>query len=213
MMTTKDKKKVAKNIIIDLTKKKIDLSFDKAGIFNLYLFNCCKKKHMCQINIYLKNRIIVNIYCLILVYLQTEKIIINLYHCKKESQSFIKAKLFAAKNANLIFNCFSRIEKNIIESNLEQSIDGFILDDTAKIDVIPSLTTQTNNSNAKHNVNLGKIDPKILFYLGGKTIKNSQIYKLFLLNFFIQSNFLTIFKEKKIIETIENFFMITNNEC
>ena len=212
MMTTKDKKKVTKNIIIDHTKKKINLTFDKAGVFNLYLFDYCKKKHVCQINIYLKNRIIVNIYCLILVYLQTEKITINVYHCKKKSQSFVKAKLFASKKANLIFNCFSRIEKNIIENNLEQSIDGFIFDDTAKIDVIPSLTTQTNNSNAKHNVNLGKIDPKILFYLSSKAIKNSQIYKLFLHNFFIQSNFLTIFKEKKIIETIENFFMITDNE-
>ena len=57
-----------------------------------------------------------------------------------------------------------------------------------------------------------KIDPKILFYLSSKAIKNSQIYELFLRNFFIQSNFLTIFKEKKIIETIENFFMITDNE-
>ena len=212
MMTNKDKKKVTKNIIIDPTKKKINLTFDKAGVFNLYLFDYCKKKHVCQINIYLKNRIIVNIYCLILEYLQTEKITINVYHCKKKSQSFVKAKLFASKKANLIFNCFSRIEKNIIENNLEQSIDGFIFDDTAKIDVIPSLTTQTNNSNAKHNVNLGKIDPKILFYLSSKAIKNSQIYKLFLLNFFIQSNFLTIFKEKKIIETIENFFTITDNE-
>lgn len=212
MMTNKDKKKVTKSIIIDPTKKKINLTFDKAGVFNLYLFDYCKKKHVCQINIYLKNRIIVNIYCLILVYLQTEKITINVYHCKKKSQSFVKAKLFASKKANLIFNCFSRIEKNIIENNLEQSIDGFIFDDTAKIDVIPSLTTQTNNSNAKHNVNLGKIDPKILFYLSSKAIKNSQIYQLFLLNFFIQSNFLTIFKEKKIIETIENFFTITDNE-
>lgn len=212
MMTNKDKKKVTKNIIIDPTKKKINLTFDKAGVFNLYLFDYCKKKHVCQINIYLKNRIIVNIYCLILVYLQTEKITINVYHCKKKSQSFVKAKLFASKKANLIFSCFSRIEKNIIENNLEQSIDGFIFDDTAKIDVIPSLTTQTNNSNAKHNVNLGKIDPKILFYLSSKAIKNSQIYKLFLLNFFIQSNFLTIFKEEKIIETIENFFTITDNE-
>lgn len=212
MMTTKDKKKVTKNIIIDPTKKKINLTFNKAGVFNLYLFNYCKKKHVCQINIYLKNRIIVNIYCLILVYLQTEKITINVYHYKKKSQSFVKAKLFATKKANLIFNCFSRIEKNIIENNLEQSIDGFIFDDTAKIDVVPSLTTQTNNSIAKHNVNLGKIDPKILFYLSSKAIKNSQIYKLFLRNFFIQSNFLTIFKEKKIIETIENFFMITDNE-
>ena len=211
-MTNKDKKKVTKSIIIDPTKKKINLTFDKAGVFNLYLFDYCKKKHVCQINIYLKNRIIVNIYCLILVYLQTEKITINVYHCKKKSQSFVKAKLFASKKANLIFNCFSRIEKNIIENNLEQSIDGFIFDDTAKIDVIPSLTTQTNNSNAKHNVNLGKIDPKILFYLSSKAIKNSQIYKLFLRNFFIQSNFLTIFKEKKIIETIENFFTITDNE-
>ena len=212
MMTNKDKKRVTKNIIIDPTKKKINLTFDKAGAFNLYLFDYCKKKHVCQINIYLKNRIIANIYCLILVYLQTEKITINVYHCKKKSQSFVKAKLFASKKANLIFNCFSRIEKNIIENNLEQSIDGFIFDDTAKIDVVPSLTTQTNNSIAKHNVNLGKIDSKILFYLSSKAIKNSQIYKLFLLNFFIQSNFLTIFKEKKIIETIENFFMITDNE-
>ena len=212
MMTTKDKKKVTKNIIIDPTKKKINLTFNKAGVFNLYLFNYCKKKHVCQINIYLKNRIIVNIYCLILAYLQTEKITINVYHYKKKSQSFVKAKLFATKKANLVFNCFSRIEKNIIENNLEQSIDGFIFDDTAKIDVVPSLTTQTNNSIAKHNVNLGKIDPKILFYLSSKAIKNSQIYKLFLLNFFIQSNFLTIFKEKKIIEAIENFFMITDNE-
>lgn len=212
MMTTKDKKKVTKNIIIDPTKKKINLTFNKAGVFNLYLFNYCKKKHVCQINIYLKNRIIVNIYCLIFVYLQTEKITINVYHYKKKSQSFVKAKLFATKKANLIFNCFSRIEKNIIENNLEQSIDGFIFDDTAKIDVVPSLTTQTNNSIAKHNVNLGKIDPKILFYLSSKAIKNSQIYELFLRNFFIQSNFLTIFKEKKIIETIENFFMITDNE-
>ena len=212
MMTNKDKKKVTKNIIIDTTKKKINLTLDKAGVFNLYLFDYCKKKHVCQIKICLKNRILVNIYRLIMIYLQTEKITINVYHCKKKSQSFVKAKLFASKKANLIFNCFSRIEKNIIENNLEQSIDGFIFDDTAKIDVIPSLTTQTNNSNAKHNVNLGKIDPKILFYLSSKAIKNSQIYKLFLRNFFIQSNFLIIFKEKKIIETIENFFTITDNE-
>ena len=208
----KNKKKEGKNIIIDFTKKKINLVFDKVDIFNVYLFNCCKKNHICQINIYLKNEVIVNVYCLILVYLQSEKIILNVHHYNKKAQSFIKAKLFVAKKANLTFNCFSKAEKNITKNNLEQNIDGFILDDTAKIDIVPSLAIQTNNSNAKHNVNLGKIHPKILFYFGNRAIKNSQIYRLFLLNFFIQSDFLIIFKEKKIIETIENFFKITNNE-
>ena len=210
-MITQNKKKHNENIIIDLTKKKINFTFDKKGNFNLYLYNCCKKNHMCEINIYLKNIVIVNIYCLILAYLKTEKIILNIYHCKKKSQSFVKTKLFAAKNANIIFNCFSKNKKNITKSILEQNIDGFVLDDTAQINVIPSLTTQTNNSNAKHTVNLGKINQKILFYLNSKTIKNSQIHKLYLLNFFMQSNFLIIFKEKKIIETIENFFKITNS--
>lgn len=211
-MKVQNKKKYVKNIIIDLTKRKINFIFNKKGIFNLYLFNYCKKNHTSQINIYLKNQVIVNIYCLILVCLKTEKITLNIFHCTKNSQSFIKTKLFAAKNATVIFNCFSKIANNVIKNSINQHIDGFILDDTAKIDVIPSLATQTNNSKVKHSVNLGKVNPRILFYLNNKTIKNSQIYKLFLLNFFMQSNFLTIFKEKRIIEIIENFFKITNSE-
>ena len=211
-MIVRNKKKNDKNIIVDLTKKKINFTFAKEGIYNLYLYNYCKKNHMCEINIYLKNKIIVNVYCLILAHLKTEKIILNIHHYKKNSQSFVKTKLFAAKKANIIFNCFTKIEKNVDKNNLNQKIDGFILDDTAQINVIPSLTTQTNNSNAEHTVNLGKINQKILFYLNSKTIKNSQIHKLFLLNFFIQSKFLIIFKEKKIIESIEKFFKIANEK-
>lgn len=211
-MNKKNRKKHSKNIVIDLTKEKINFTFDKKGVFNLYLFDYCKENRMCQINIYLRNEVVVNIYCLILVHLKKEKIVLNLYHHNKNSQSFIKAKLFAAKEANITFNCFSKVEKNITKNNLEQNIDGYIFDDSAAIDVIPSLTTTTSGSKARHSVNLGKINPKISFYLNSKIIKNSQIYKLFLLNFFIQSNFLIIFKEKKIIETIENFFKITNSK-
>jgi Fe-S cluster assembly scaffold protein SufB len=77
--------------------------------------------------------------------------------------------------------------------------------------VLPSLDMFSNNLIAKHTVNIGQINPEVIFYLNTKRLNKQQIYE-FLINNFIKDIQPYLFKFKINISHSIKKILGVNNE-
>lgn len=202
-MLIKEKLLKQNNFIINLKWAKNEFLFDHKNIFNLYLFDPNGNNSTNSINITLKNQAKLNIYCLIFANNKTKNYFLKINHEGNYNKSLIKTLIFSRNKANVSFNCFasSKNKKNCAQ----QIINGVVLDNSARITITPSLNIKSNDSIAKHLVNLGQLDQENLFYLNCKGITKKDYYKLLIERFCFENNFLSIFSEQKIIKELNKF--------
>lgn len=137
-----------------------------------------------DIKINLKNNNVVNIYCLILSSKKTKTININLNHNGNNSQSNIYVKALANNSASIKVNCVSNCKTKTHKNSINQVIDGLIFDNESLIQALPCLDINIDDIVAKHTVNIGQVDPEIIFYLNTKGLSTLEAYQ-FLIDSFI----------------------------
>ncbi|MBQ0045728.1 MAG: SufD family Fe-S cluster assembly protein [Mycoplasma sp.] len=169
-----------------LKNKSIDEKYDlfdnqKA---NFYLVANSSSDVCKNININLKNENILNIYCLVLSSNKTKVININLNHNGNNSQSNIYVKALANNKATIKVNCVSNCQTKTHKNIINQVIDGLIFDNESLIQALPCLDINIDDIVAKHTVNIGQVDPEIIFYLNTKGLSSLEAYQ-FLIDSFI----------------------------
>lgn len=151
---------------------------------NLYLIANDTKDISKTINLSLTNNNIVNLYCLVLSSGKSKTFNINFNHKGNNSISNIYVKALANNKANVHINCVSACKSKTSKNTINQTIDGLIFDNDSTIQALPCLDININDIVAKHTVNIGQINPEIIFYLNTKGLSNLQAYQ-FLIDSFI----------------------------
>ena len=151
---------------------------------NLYLVANEKKDINKTINLNLKNHNNVNLYCLILADNKDKVFNINFNHKGNDSTSNIYVKALANNKANIKVNCVSTCQTKTHKNQINQTIDGLIFDNDSLIQALPCLDININDITAKHTVNIGQVDPEIIFYLNSKGLSKLEAYQ-FLIDSFI----------------------------
>lgn len=166
---------------------------DKANIY-FVLSNSHDVNKKIMVN--LLNFCYVNFYFFIIANNSKIQIDLHVNHYKNNSTSNIFVKSLVTNSSNVSINCVSWAKTKTCKNIINQQIDGLIFDKSSKMTVLPSLDICSNNLIAKHTVNIGQINPEIIFYLNTKGLNNYQIYK-FLINNFIRDiqPFLTKYKK------------------
>lgn len=152
---------------------------------NLYLVANDNQDVKKDINLTLANNNEVNLYCLILASKTAKTFNIYFNHKGNNSTSNIYVKSLANNNANIKINCVSRCEFKTHKNTINQVIDGLIFDNESSIQALPCLDINIDDITAKHTVNIGQVDPEIIFYLNTKGLSNLQAYQ-FLIDSFIK---------------------------
>lgn len=151
---------------------------------NLYLVANDQNDLEKTINLNLKNHNEVNLYCLILANAKTKIVNINFNHLGNSSTSNIYVKALANNKATVKVNCVSLCKTKTHKNIINQVIDGLIFDNDSLIQALPCLDINIDDITAKHTVNIGQIDPEIIFYLNTKGLSNLEAYQ-FLIDSFI----------------------------
>lgn len=165
-------------------KQKFDLSNNQT--VNLYFVANDAKDLEKDIEINLLNNNEVNLYCLVLSNKRTKIINVNINHFGNNSTSNIYVKALANNSATIKINCVSGCQTKTKTNTINQTIDGLIFDDNSLIQALPCLDININDIMAKHTVNIGQIDPEIIFYLNTKGLNNLEAYQ-FLIDSFINN--------------------------
>lgn len=151
---------------------------------NIYLVSNGTDNLNKTVTLSLGNNNIVNIYCLVLSNHQNKVINFNVDHHGNNSVSNIYVKALANNNAIIKVNCVSRNETKTNKNTINQMIDGLIFDDESLIQALPCLDINVDDITAKHTVNIGQVDPEIIFYLNTKGLNNIEAYQ-FLIDSFL----------------------------
>lgn len=169
-----------------LTNKSSDenISFSNDQKANLFLVINEVKDLKKTINLTLKNNNLVNIYCLILANKSNKFLNINIDHKGNNSQSNIYVKSLANNKSHVKVNCVSSCQSKTNKNIINQTIDGLIFDNDSTIQALPCLDININDIVAKHTVNIGQVNPEIIFYLNTKGLSKLEAYQ-FLIDSFI----------------------------
>lgn len=151
---------------------------------NVYLVSQNNDNVSKTLNIELRKNNEVNLYCLILGNNVTKTFNFNFNHLGNNSVSNIYVKSLANNNAHLHINCISFAKQKTHKNEINQLIDGLIFDNESSIQALPCLDIDVNDIVAKHTVNIGQVDPEIIFYLNTKGLSKTEAYQ-FMIDSFI----------------------------
>lgn len=194
------------NIVVSDDKKSQIYQLKNDQKVNFLVFVGNKKNISLNLKIHLAKNNLVNVYGLDLNDGNNKKYCLEIYHHDQHSTSNIAFLSLAKNRAKSSIFCQTYNAKNKKSNVINQNIKGFVFDDKSSIDALPSLDINNSNVVANHMVNVGQIDPKIIFYLGSKGFSKQEVYS-FLINSFKQQ----IIKQfpqlqKSIIYTINSFW-------
>ena len=151
---------------------------------NLYLVANESKDIEKTVNLNLKNNNEVNLFCLVLANGKDKVFNINFNHLGNNSTSNIYVKALANNKAKVKINCVSNCKTKTHKNKINQTIDGLIFDNESLIQALPCLDINIDDISAKHTVNIGQVDPEIIFYLNSKGLNRLEAYQ-FLIDSFI----------------------------
>lgn len=174
------------NIFLTNQSNAQNINLENNQKVNLYFVSNDKKDITKTINLSLKNNTEVNLYCLVLANAKTKVLNINFHHLGNNSNSNIYVKSLANNKATIRVNCVSSCKSKTTKNVINQTIDGLIFDDQSLIQALPCLDININDIVAKHTVNIGQVDPEIIFYLNTKGLSNLEAYQ-FLIDSFISN--------------------------
>lgn len=172
------------NIFITKLNSKQTINLKNNQKVNVYVVANDKNNINKDLKIVLKNNNIVNIYCLILASANKKEIDFNLFHEGNNSISNIYVKALANRKSSVKVNCVSYAKKATKKNEINQMIDGLMFDDKSSIRALPCLDINIDNVIARHTVNIGQVDPEIIFYLNSKGLSTTKAYQ-FLIDSFI----------------------------
>ncbi len=160
-------------------------SFSSNQKANIYFVANDQKDIHKTLDIKLKNNNEVNIYCLLIANKNSKILNINVNHIGNGSVSNIYVKSLANNHASVKVNCVSNCSTKTNKNTINQMIDGLIFDNDSTIQALPCLDININDIVAKHTVNIGQVDPEIIFYLNTKGLSKLEAYQ-FLIDSFIK---------------------------
>lgn len=173
------------NIFLQSNKSHDTINLKSKQKVNVYLVANEEKDMQKTIDINVINNNIVNVYCLILSSGKHKKVDININHHGDASISNIYVKTLVNNAAIVKVNCISNCATKTHKNQINQTIDGLMFDDKSLIQALPCLDINIDDIMAKHTVNIGQVDPEIIFYLNSKGLSTLEAYQ-FLINSFIK---------------------------
>lgn len=141
--------------------------------------NCNK-----ELEVILQSKAEANLYVLVIGNANQKFFNFKFNHIGNNAKSNIYVKALASHKALIKIDCNSKIKEGSHKNEVSQTIDGLIFDNESQIQALPCLDIDTDDITAKHTVNIGQIDPEIIFYLNTKGLSNLQAYQ-FLIDSFI----------------------------
>jgi len=153
---------------------------------NIYLISNKNENINKDLTLNLVNNNIVNLYCLILGDGNQKTFNFNFHHNGNFSKSNIYVKALANHKSLIKINCVSSAKAKTAKNEISQYIDGLMFDDESNIQALPCLDINIDDIVAKHTVNIGQVDPEIIFYLNSKGLSKTQAYQ-FLIDGFISN--------------------------
>jgi Fe-S cluster assembly protein SufD len=142
-------------------------------IYHINLIDITHKHTDTNIDINLNNKASCSIHIYVLSDNFNKNIKIHIKHASYTSSNTV-VKAFASNKGNIKLDLINATPKNTTNIIQNQSIDGILFDETAKITVTPSMLIDTNVVKASHAVNIGNINPEQLFYLMSRGLTKTK---------------------------------------
>lgn len=176
---------MSSSIFVKNNSKLDQINVKNKETLNIYLIASDTENLEKTVNVNLNNNCNVNLYCLVLANNAKKVLNFNFNHKSNGSISNIYVYALTNNKAYIDINCVSSAASKTLKNQINQTINGLIFDNDSEIKALPCLDIYTNTINAKHTVNIGQVDPEIIFYLNSKGLNNQQAYS-FLIDSFIQ---------------------------
>jgi Fe-S cluster assembly protein SufD len=165
-------KTITHNLLISSNTNK-QYKVSSGQVYDINIVDIAKKNTNTSLTISLDQHATcsLHIYVLSNKFYKNIKITIN-HSSNAISNTIVKA--FATNHGTVTLDLINITPKNTIKVTQDQSIDGILLDETAKITVTPSMLIDTNIVKASHAVNIGNVNPKQLFYLMSRGLTKTK---------------------------------------
>ncbi len=118
-------------------------------------------------------------------------------HLNDNTNSIVNNNAILLNKSDVLMDIKSNIQNGSIISNSKQSIEGILLDNTSKLEMIPTLFIDENNIFASHSSKISKINENDLYYIMSKGISLEDA------NIMYANNFLMKFVPEEYKETVE----------
>lgn len=165
------------NILLNSLKNQtIDLKNNEQ--VNLYFVDFSNDNFVKKLEINLFNNNNVNLFGICVNNGHGKYCEININHNGSNSKSKIFFKAFNKNKAMTSIICNSKAKEKTLNNAIDQDIGGLLLDNNSSITALPCLDVDTNSIIAEHSVNIGQIDPEIVFYLNSKGLSVQEAYLL-----------------------------------
>lgn len=156
----------------------------KKQTVNFFLLDIEQKNVDINLNFDLPNESKMNLFCLVSNIGFDKKINININHLGDNSCSICEIRAINKEAASSHFLVKTNANQNLKNIEIKQNIEGILLDDNSTILAIPSLNVNTDSINAFHSVNVGKINPNIVFYLMSRKFNLVNTYSIIFRSYF-----------------------------
>mgnify|MGYP005683659397 CR=1 FL=1 len=126
------------------------------------------------------------------------ELVIN--HLSKSAKSDCSFKTVSRGKSNITFSGMVFVDKDCSDTESNQISKGLVMDEEARINLIPMLDINNDDVVCAHGAASGKPDENILFYLKSRGIKEKEAIKI-IIKGFLESIFENIKNEdiKKIL--------------
>jgi len=175
---------MSSNIFITNLTKPEAISLQNNQKANIYIVANGKDNCNKELEIILQTKSEANLYVLVIGNGNQKFFNFKFNHIGNNSKSNIYVKALASNKALIKIDCNSKIKEGSHKNEASQTIDGLIFDNQSQIQALPMLDIDTDDITAKHTVNIGQIDPEIIFYLNTKGLSTLEAYQ-FLIDSFI----------------------------
>ncbi len=109
-------------------------------------------------------------------------------HINNNTNSIVNNRLLLNNKSEVLADIKSNIKNKSINSTSKQSIEGILLDNTSKLEMIPTLYIDDNNVFANHSSKIYKINDNDLYYLMSKGLTKEDANKLYANSFLIKNS-------------------------
>lgn len=104
-----------------------------------------------------------------------------------ESNAFLSSRVAMAQSSLCYLKGFAKVQNGAVESNSFVEENSMIIDKTARIDSLPSMSIDENSIKAGHSSAIGPINDESMFYLMSRAIDFQKARELLISSFFSPS--------------------------
>lgn len=107
-------------------------------------------------------------------------------HLNEYTNSIVNNNAILLNSSEVLMNIKSNIQNKSINTNSKQSIEGILLDNKSKLEMIPTLLIDDNNVFASHSSKISKINENDLYYILSKGISKEDANKMYANNLLLK---------------------------